>query len=462
MSIVDDFWNWYDKIWGKQGAIQSANQTLPSFSAIESLEVYYNKLPPDVQEASTVKALYLQRKVELADVHAGIENPIAGWVEGLLDDWLARIKEYETADPAKAKENLSKLSADVIQIAAASAVVDYTMGVLPNGLGEASSNNTKQLLTWLGFGAVLTAVAHDPVKIGLLRPYQDSLEQTFRNRRPGDMELFQAYRTRELSPVKVDDLSKLDDAEMNRIEADNQKFYDAEIAKWGYSEWFANALARSATRTLGFTQLTTLARAGIFDRGLAIYSLWGEGLDRTVMPQALTALETMRDREMYSGFRSMIEPSYVEGDISEAELREYWGLAGVPVKVQDWVIVRLRKRREAALAKQKGQQAQKERDLTVSQVTQAFQAGLIKRTDANNMITALGYSQAESDILLNLAETRIKAQGGTQLKRLTLTDYEKAYEAKLISLDAVLQRMRGEYTPADIDLEKKLLEAGTA
>ncbi len=453
---------WYESIWGKQGQVQSANQTMPAFTAIESLENYYKALPDDVKADPTVKALYQQRQVELAGIHAGIENPLKPLILGMLNDWKANVEKYDIEDPAKADEKLAGLASDVLAMSAAAGVVELALGALPNGEGTVASTKVSQLMAWLGFGAVVTAVAHDPVKIGLLRPYQDSLEAHFRNRRPDDFALFQAYKTRELSPAKVEDLSKLDDKTMNAIEAENQKYYDTEIAKWGYSEWFAGALARSATRTLNFSQLVTLARAGIFDRGLAIYSLWGDGLDRVVMPAALTAIETLRDREMYSGFRSMIEPSYVEGDIAEADLVEYWKLAGVPEKVQAWVLPMMRKRRKAAELKLETGSVPKQRDLTVSQITAAFVDGIIPRLDAQKAILDLGYSESEKEILLKLAEARKKAPSSATQKRLPLSDYEKAYKNKLIKLDQVIERMKGEYAAYDIELERHLLEVGKA
>jgi len=74
--VGEQIFAWIDSIWGKRGQIQSANQTMPAFTAIESLETYYSRLPPDVQNDPTVKALYMQRQVELAEIHAGIENPL--------------------------------------------------------------------------------------------------------------------------------------------------------------------------------------------------------------------------------------------------------------------------------------------------------------------------------------------------------------------------------------------------
>ena len=453
---------WYESVWGKQGQIRDANHTMLVFTNLEAVQNYYKMLPAEVQNDSTVKALYQQRLVELSGIHAGIENPLKPLILGMLNDWKKNVAKYDLDDQTKADEKLAGLAADVLAMSAAAGVIELALGALPNGEGTVASTKVSDIMAWLGFGAVVTAVAHDPVKIGLLRPYQDSLEAHFRNRRPGDIALFQAYRTRELSPIKVEDLSKLTDAEMTRIETDNETVYFREIAKWGYSEWFATALSRSATRTLGFSQLVTLARAGIYDKGLAIYSLWGEGIDRVVMPAALTAIETLRDREMYAGFRSMIEPSYVEGNISESELVEYWNLAGIPDKVQKWVLPRLKKRREAYALKQKTGAAVKERDLTVSQVQQAYQNLLMDRAHAQNMILALGYSMEETKILLDLAELRRKLPGAATLKRLTLTDYEKAYKNGILKITDVLDRMKGKYTPEDIALEKQLLEIGKA
>lgn len=453
---------WYESVWGAQGQRQSAVQTMPAFIAEESLELYWKSLPENVTSDPGVKAAYQAQKVKVAGLHAGIENPLKPLILGMLNDWKEKVAKYDIDNPANASEKLAGLAADVLAISAAAGVIELTLGALPNGEGTVASMKVSDTMKWLGFGAVVTAVAHDPVKIGLLRPYQDSLEAHFRNRRPGDVALFQAYKTRELSPVKVDDLAKLDDKEMDRIEADNQTVYDREIAKWGYSEWFANALSRSATATLNFSQLSALARQGLLTRGLAIYSLWGQGLDRTVMKPALDALMEQNKIANYEGFRAQIEPSYIEGIVSEAELVEYWGKINVPEDVQKAMLPRFRKKRQAYLAKQENTAPAKERDLTLSQVQQAYEAGLIDRAKAQNMILDLGYSKDETDILLTLADTRKKLPGATKLKRLPLTDYEKAQKNGLITLNDVLDRMKGEYTPQDIELERKLLEIGKA
>lgn len=457
--------SWWDDITGfvnDQKDRKRVEDLLWNASTLDEFDGIWNGLNETQKKYYMAERAYQVRHPILEKHPNGADDLVSGIFQEALDAWLKTIESYDMKDPAKAKENLVKLTGDVMKVAAGTAAIDFTMGLWPNGEGTISSMNTKQLLAWLGVGAVVTAVAHDPVKIGMLRPYQDLLEATFRNRRPGDIALFQAYKTRELSPAKVEDLSKLTDQRMDEIEKENDDYYFREIAKWGYSELFATALSRSATVTLNFSQLTALARQGLLTRGLAIYSLWGQGLDRVVMKPALDALMKQNEMASYEGFRSMIEPSYVEGDISEDDLGAYWDRIAVPKDVQAWVIPRMRKKREAYLLKQKTGAAVKERDLTVSQIQQAFQNLLTDRAHAQNMILSMGYSLDEVKILLDLAELRRKLPGAATLKRLPLSDYEKAHKNGLISQEKVLDRMQGEYAPEDIALEKALLEKGKA
>lgn len=460
--VGEKIFAWWQGQIDRSRALTTATRNIESSWDKDALDKVWAELPAEVKSVDSVKSSYELQKTILGIQENGLEDPFTKYIGGALDDWLTTIKKYEAGDPAKARDNLVALSADVMKLAAGAAVLDYGLGLAPNGLGVVSSSNTKQILAWLGVGAVVTAIAHDPVKIGLLRPYQDSLEATFRNRRPDDQALFQAYKTRELTASKADDLSKLDDTLMDKIEAENQVYYDREIAKWGYSESFAGALARSATRTLNFSQLSALARQGLLTRGMAIYSLWGEGLDRVVMKPALDALLQQNEIASYDGFRAQIERGYTDGLVSEEELKSYYAKLHIPEDVQKIMLPHMKKLREDAKRKTALTAAGPQRDLTVSQVQQAYEAGLLERAKAQNMILSLGYSLDETKILLDLADTRKKLPGASKLKRLPLTDYEKAYKNKLIDQGAVLARMQGEYTTEDIALEKKLLEAGKA
>jgi len=455
------FFDWVTKYWDQSNRASTAITDLLTANTVQDLEVRWKKIPPEIQVVPSVSEAYLNCKLALTGVRGGMTDPLAKFLQGALHDWKEKVGDLKGVDPESAEKKLSEMTATALEVFGAATVIDLALGAVPTTTeGVVSSNATRGMLAALGVGAVIAAFSHDPVKIGLLRPYQDNLEATFRNRRPDDNALFQAYRTRELSPIKVEDVRKLTDAEMLRVEIDNDRIWEREIAYWGYSEEFSGALARSATRTPTFGNLIALARLGLMDRGLAIYSLWGYGMDKVTMPALLDGLEAVNTVSNYAGFRSMIEPSFTSGDIDEADLVEYWDRILVPKDLQAWVLPRLRKVRDRALAASQKTATAKERELTTSQVQQAYVAGLIDRGRAQGMLQDLDYKTAETDILLGLADLQRKTPGASKLTRLPLTDYEKAFKNKLIKKQDVLERMQGTYDPRDIALEAALIDIG--
>lgn len=457
--------SWWDEI---TAFIQGGDRRKALISALyaatgrSEVDVVWASMTPE-EQADAFLIQTRNSRVSASEAIGSSTDLITELMTGTLDSWLETIKQYETKDPTKAKENLVKLSKDVMILATATAAVDIGAGlILTSQEGVVSTANTKQLLAWLGVGAVITAVAHDPVKIGLLRPWQDNLEATFRNRRPGDADLFTAYQQRSLSSTKIEDVNAITDALMTQIESENDAYYDSEISKWGYSEYFANSLKDASTKTLSFGNLMALAQQGRLNRGMAIFSLWGYGLDRKLMKIALEALDQANETANYAGFRAQIEPAYVEGAIDEASLMDYWKKLHIPQDVQDLMIPRFRKRREAYALKEKTSAAGVQRDLTVSQLQQAYQNQLMERGATQNAILTMGYTMDEAKILLDLAEMRRKLPAAQTLKRLPLSDYEKAHYNGLISAQAVLDRMKDEYTTEDIILEKLLLSKGKA
>lgn len=453
---------WYDKIWGEKGDITNFVQTAPAMANEEMLDNYWKSQSEATRGNSSAKAAYEAQKAQVSGIHAGLENPLKPLILGMLNEWKSSVAKYDIEDPIDADKKLAGLAADVLGISAGAAAIELALGAFPNDEGTVASMKVSQLMGWLGFGAVVTAVAHDPVKIGLLRPYQDLLEAHFRNRRPGDADLFTAYQQRSLSATKIEDVNAITDQIMTQIETENDAYYDVEISKWGYSEYFSNALKDAATKTLSFGNLMALAKQGRLNRGMAIFSLWGYGLDRRLMKIALEALDQANETANYEGFRAQIEPAYVEGSIDEPSLLDYWQKLHIPKDVQNLMIPRFRKKRDAYLLKQTTGAPAKERDLTVSQIQQGYQNKLMDRAFAQNAILTLGYSLPETKVLLDLAEMRRKLPGAATLKRLPLTDYEKANKNGLITQEDVLDRMRGEYAPEDIELERQLLKIGKA
>lgn len=456
--MFEGLFQWYESIWGHQGQVNSAIRTMEAWQTIDVLDNYYNGLSPALKDDPAVITAWKARQVDLAGITSDFRDPFARFIEGALKDWISYVDSIEPTTPENAKANLANISAKVIEIFAASAAIDVVAGAMTPSGGDASSVNTKELLKWLGFGAVVAAVAHDPVKIGILRPYQDSLEAAFRNRRPEYVGILNAYRQRSLSEIVVTDTDLITDSLMDEIEADNNVKMDEYGASWGYSDKWITIEKDASTRAITFGGLMAMARLGYYNKGLTIFSLWTAGIDRRVMKQAVSAIETGRDVGMWKGFRSMVEPSYVQGLIEEADLVEYWTKILVPADVQTWALLRLKKSRANYAAKELKLSVAATKDLTKADYTKAYQLGFISQADYETKLAALTYDAAEIDLLVKIADSGKKTALSSSCKHLPLADYELAYNNGLLTLNQVLERMTGEYCEADIALEKQLLE----
>lgn len=448
---------WYDSIWGHQGQVESAVRSMQAALTEETLDTHFNSLPIEIKSDPAVVSGYMARLEQVRGVKIEFRDPLAKFIDGRLTDWVEFVKQYNDISPEESQKALSDLSAKVIELFGASAAIDMAAGMWPGSAGDASAINTKELLKWLGFGAIIAAIAHDPVKIGILRPYSDMLEATFRNRKPEYVGILNAYKQRSLSTISITNTDDITDEIMDEIEVDNNVNMDAYGAQWGYPQKWINIEKDAATKAMTFGNLMAMARLGYYDRGMSIFSLWTYGIDRRLMKNALQAIETSRDVGMWKGFRSMVEPSYVQGLIEESDLTEYWTKILVPADVQEWALARLRNSRAKFAAKELKLQNAASKDLTKSDWTKAYQLNLISLIEYQSKLTTLGYDQTEIALLVKLADAGKKTSTSGGCKKLPLTDYELAHRNGLITSDQVLERMAGEYCEADIALEKQLI-----
>lgn len=424
------------------------------------VESVYAFLPTNTQQDPMVLDAYKKAQAAFPVVLGQPGDPLQQWIKTMLDGWVASIGDIKAITPDQASGKVADITAKALELTAAATAIDLALGALPDGEGFVSSNATRHLLTALGVGAVIAAVAHDPVKMGVLRPYQDNLEATFRNKRPEMRDLFTAYSRRELTPIVQTDFTKITDEVMNTIETDNRKIWDQQIAYYGYSETFANSLARAATITPRYFDLHRMALTGRLDRGFSIYCLWGSGYDKVVIPYLLEQLDHENSVTNYSGYRSVLEAAYVSGDMTEPDLIAYYGKLQVPADIQTWILPRLRNLRTKAAAK--ALKVAGGRDLTVSQILNAYVHGIKTRNEAGAALKELDppYAADEIETLLKEADARIKTPASSKLQRLPLSDYEKAYKQGLRTKKDVLDRMAGLYDPRDIALESDLLNKG--
>lgn len=458
MGYLDDFMTWVDNLGLRNAQVSATIATMKVIETEDVLDEQYANLRESVRNDPTVQAMYITRKSQVKGKKSGSLDPVAEFINMALGKWVSAVGDLSDITPEKSQAKLAEISAKVIEVFGASAAIDYVAGSMTMSGGDASSKNTKELLKWLGFGAVLAAVAHDPVKIGLLRPYQDHLEATFRNRRPEYMGIINAYRQRSLSTTVVENTDDITDELMDKIETENNANMDFYGAQWGYPQKWITIEKDASTRAMTFGNLMAMARLGYYDRGMSIFSLWTYGIDRRLMKNALNAIETSRDVGMWKGFRSMVEPSYVQGLIEESDLTEYWTKILVPPDVQTWALLRLRNSRAKFAAKELKLENAASKDLTKSDWMQAYERGIISVDELKTKLSALGYDATEIDILVKLADSKKVGPASTACKHLSLSDYELAHRNGIITLDQVGARMLGEYCASDIDLEKQLLQ----
>lgn len=385
-------------------------------------------------------------------------DPAAKVIDMALESWIKDLQAFDNLSPEESRQKISLITARMLELFAGSAAIDIALGAVPTlNEGEASSRNTKELIKALGFGAVLAAVAHDPVKIGLLRPYQDNLEATFRNKRPDHVDILNGYKQRSLSETVITNIDEITDPLMDKIEDENNiKLYEY-MAQHGYRDSWIKVLQDASTKALTFGNLSSMAKMGHYNRQLAIFSLWTYGLDRRLMYASLDALDTMRDVGLWKGFRSMVEPSYVQGLIDADDLKEYWSRILVPGPVQEWALLRLTKAREKFAAKEASTGLNKQRDLTRSDFTKAYLESIIDLAAFEAKLKQLGYDPDEISVIVKLTDNTKKTPASTKCKRLSLSDYELAHKNGILTTDQVIARLQGEYCDADIDIEKQLL-----
>jgi hypothetical protein len=469
-----------------RGVIAGSDRTNNVFSALEEaaqngeLDEAYAALPQEDQDNLIIKAHIPLWRIVNSMRKSDIVNPVDAMLTFALDKWIAHVGEYKLTKPEDAKQRLVDEMKFMIGLVAQMHAAQKLLSKVPWANSPALDETIKKSMTWLGFGAVLNAIAHDPVKIGMLRPWMQNLEATFRNRSLDQVSAIEAYIQRSLSEsrvvddpnipvggemrdvdgkqVRFYDLAKMRDEDMDAIEVENDAMLDLTMAKYGTTPWGVSVIQDYATKSLSFGNLSQLARMGHHQRDIALFSLWGYGLDRRLMKRSLDALETIQNVSLWKGFRSMVEPGYVQGLIDADDMKEYWTHILVPQQVQDWAMVRLTKQREKFAAKEEKQQAALNKDLTQASYLKAYKMELISGPELKTKLKDMGYDDNEASLLVAIADKEKQPGTATACKKLPLSDYELAHRNNLLTIDQVLARMNGEYCQADIDLEGQLLQ----
>lgn len=84
---------------------------------------------------------------------------------------------------------------------------------------------------------------------------------------------------------------------------------------------------------------------------------------------------------------------------------------------------------------------EKDRDLSKSDITNAYIKGVINRTDALMMLRRLGYSSEEANIILELADERKDIGKSTRTRDLTYSQILNAYKYRVITREEAFKRL---------------------
>jgi len=162
--------------------------------------------------------------------------------------------------------------------------------------------------------------------------------------------------------------------------------------------------------------------------------------------QTIIANRTRQDLEAFYSpkllSKSEMEKLFIAGKISESDYRDYLKAQGYSKEQADLDIIYLREIK-----------FEKEKDLTKSDIYNAYILDEITRANAKQMLMALGYDEREAELLLKLWDyrkeqvKRREEQKGKKIRKskereLTKADILNAYKRNLLSAEEAYKRLR--------------------
>jgi Holliday junction resolvasome RuvABC DNA-binding subunit len=206
----------------------------------------------------------------------------------------------------------------------------------------------------------------------------------------------------------------------------------------GYrSEDIQKVLALSY-RNLSESQVQELYENGLISTSDAVKYLRAMGYSPMDISYVMKLWDVERMREQKSVMLSTARSAFEKGLISESKFRDILKDLKFSAEAID-IEVRLIR------AKASQQQA----DLTVSQIKEAFQKGVIGEPEARKSLLDMGYSTDEVSVLIDTW----KAESKPQVLRLNRTSILEAMSAGVIDETTARNKLRElGYTPEDIDI----------
>ncbi len=214
-----------------------------------------------------------------------------------------------------------------------------------------------------------------------------------------------------------------------------------EVDLWNTASDAAEASVREVTQST----VLRAYRDRILPRGEAESMLAALGYTADGVELVLSVQDFENANELTTLRTKVVEQSFKRGQIGGDEARAQLAGAGVGIDRADLIVQRW-----------EVQFAEKDRELSQSQLERAMEKGIIDEATYVDRVVALGYSAEDARILLGLAD-RLEDDGARQVSVSTITG---AYKRDIVSRETTRARLvDAGFTAEDAELQLRIVDA---
>ena len=326
-------------------------------------------------------------------------------------------------------------------------------------------------LSWLGLSPVLNTLIARPSEEALNEAFPQrelTYSQVIRLLREGKITEKEArerlhklgYSDEEINLLVAFALAQEEQKERELTKSDLLNLYVEGLARWswieaklgelGYTEDSIKALKALADhrrsskfvrkeRDMTTSQILRALKLGIITESNARRRLTDLGYSddeiKILIETALYKEEEESTEEEKALTKSDILRAFKEDVISEAEARSMLKALGYSDANIEILMTIAKKAKEPV-------KKEKERDLTKAPILKAFRIGMISREEAKSMLIGIGYSEDEAEFLVRVEEADMQAEKHERERDLTKSEILKLYEYGLIDLYTLREKLR--------------------
>lgn len=258
----------------------------------------------------------------------------------------------------------------------------------------------------LGFGRLSRRVLGPPVDIFVAEPFERLMNSLYRPRLLGAGEAVRMFLRGRMTRADL----------------------FSELSQQGYSDQRIESLVSINSRNLEVGDLDYLVSRGAWTREQAIGQLTGQGYERQVADTLLTLAEDRRLDVYRRQEGAEAARAYVERQIGEDQFRRIIDTTGLPARERDALRHVAGLRRELRV-----------RDMSLSDMEQAFRRGIVTLNEFRSYLRDLGYSAQDQTRLELLLLSDVRDEQAAAAKRAEV-ERQRAEAARVRAAEAAARR----------------------